>query len=465
MEVKNIILLVEIFFLLLSIISLSLICVIYSQTNDTSYSYLNSISDNWNNGIVTVVSTSNRGVQCINKNSLINDLWPGTVEGCFLFELERNGCDSDSSSNSVVPALPEMPYYVWRNTTLCSERIPSTYLDLTISENENKCPNNMRSCGIVDSLNNVMCVPLATPCPYNYMQIIPDGQPLPAGFNYTIIPLYGANLILSNQNTKGKLIVDLMLNEDIPCADSNFKSYSGIPFLLEKFYYKRTCERPLGIEKYDQEFELKDSYSYYSTYNENKIITSLNNLPNFNFYATNLMLSNRTMKLYTKSYIGMKPDCIDRIKKQKLSIDLILNLKDIYNQTYDSNNILRYSVIFGSIGVGFVLIYQFVAMCCHLKGGCDNNCNILRILILSIIHLFIMVIFIISCIMVSKYSSIEITYEFLIDFNCLDSNLSYVMSKTRDEIRSIFSISIATLVISTLNFIVMLSSWVLCYLK
>jgi hypothetical protein len=461
MELNKLIFLVEIFLVVSGIITLSLSCVMYVQTGNTSFSFFRSISKNWNNGVVIGVTKGINGLQCYNKNPFINDKWPGTVKGCFYSTVRRAGC---GKYGSTVPSIPAMPYYVWRNTTLCSERIPATYLDLTIAENENSCPNNMRSCGIIDTLNNVMCVPLTTPCPYNYMQIIPKGQPMPSGFNYSMISMNEATLVLSNQNTKGKLIIDLMINEDTPCADSYFKSYLGSLYILENFYERSTCEGTLGTLQYDQDFELKDSYSYYSTYNENNILTNLNNIPTFNTYGFALQSSTRTMKLYAKTYVGIKPQCLNMIKQQNLSVDMMVDLTDMYNDTSDSNTVLLYSVIFGSIGVGFMVFYEIILLCIAAKDGCDNDSSLMRISLMIIPQMFCMVMFVIACIIVSRYSGIANTYEFLIDYNCVDSNLLKAMIDARSSLSTISSVSIACLIFSLLNLIIMLSSWVICYL-
>lgn len=464
MEAGMCIFLTEIFLVISGIITLSLTCVMYAQTGSIHLHFLKSISNNWNNGVVIRVTQEVNGRRCNNQNPFINDVWPGTVKGCFSSassNVRREGC---GKYGSTVPAIQEMPYYVWRNTTLCSERVPATYLDLTIAENESGCPKSMRSCGIIDTLNNIMCVPLVTPCPYNYMQIITKDQPMPTGFIYTSIPLNEATLILSNQNTKGKIIIDLLINEGTPCADSFYKSYLGGPYILENFYEKSTCQGSLGSLQFDQDFELKDSYSYYSVYNENNIITNLNNIPTFNIYGMSLASSSRTMKLYAKTYVGIKPQCINMIKQQNLTTDMMMDLADMQNETFDSDAVLIYAVIFGSIGIGILLFFESILICQTVSSGLSNQNLGARIFFIAIPQLFCMVMFIIACVIVARYSGLANTYEFLIDYDCVDSNLLNAMINSKNSINSISSISIACLVISTLNLIITLCSWVVCYL-
>jgi hypothetical protein len=457
MEYSKFLFSIEILLIILNIISLILVLLLYVQSRDTAYkvTFLKGISENWNLGAPTQVTKGVNGFQCPSQNPFVNDKWPGTVDGCGPTTIKRVRC---GKYGTTIPAIPEMPYYIWRNTTLCSERIPATYLDLTIADSKQNCPSNMRSCGIIDTMNNVMCVPFSTPCPYNYMQILPKDQSIKLSFNYTLIPMNQANLVLSNENTSGKIIIDLLVNDGPPCADSSYKNYLVQPYILEKYYDRSTCDHALGSLVYDKDYELKDDYSYFSIYSENNIFVRLSNVPNFNNYFEALKFSSRTMKLYAKNYIGIKSQCNAMIKEQNLSVNLMLDLSNIHSNLNGSDETILYAVIFGAIGVAVYLLYEGIVMCVLCAEPCEEKEYTMRNLIMIVPQLFCFVMLVIACIMVAKFTGLANTYEFLIDNNCVDQNLFDAMVEVRNSIRSICSLSIICLIICSLNLIVFISS-------
>jgi hypothetical protein len=303
---------IEILLLATGIIALSLTIALYIKIQTSSFSYFKRLAENWNSGVVHNISRTTLLSCPSTQKSLIIDQWPGTVKGCVksLNSIRQGGCGKYGTG---IPALDPIPYTKWRGVSLCSDRASSSYLDLTVVPSENMCPEGLRSCGIIDTLNNVMCVPTATPCPYNYMKIIPFGQALPTEFNYTSFTLKDATLVLSNENIKGKILVDLTVSEDIPCADPLYKNNNYPPFILEKFYFRSRCDNSLGSKQYDTEYEHKDSYSYYNVYSENGVIVFLNYLPTFPEYGQILERSNRQLRLYSKNYVGITPSCFNKI--------------------------------------------------------------------------------------------------------------------------------------------------------
>jgi hypothetical protein len=344
-----------------------------------------------------------------------------------------------------------MPYNIWRGVPLCSTRVQASYLDLSIAANESSCPNSQRSCGIIDTLNNVMCVPISTPCPYNYMEVIPKGQPLPSGFQYTSVALNDATLVISNINTKGKLLVETNINEGTPCADPAYKNYLMPPFILETYYENNQCVDQLNGQTYDLSYDLKDSYSFYNLYSENGILIYLNALPGFITYSQSFISSNRKMKMFSRNYIGINTTCFNKLKELGIGAELLVSLKNINLETYSAASTLIFAVIFGGIGYGlifFYFVFSFISLCC------DKDCDTkMRIILIFLPELFMLVIFIISCVILGQYNGIGNTQQVLIDYNCLDSDLLSIVNSSVQNTNVVWASSIIALVSGLLNFI------------
>jgi hypothetical protein len=460
MEAKNMMLIIKIIVCILGIITFSLTVTLYVKTGNLNFSIFKSMAQNWNYGAVSKVSQGTALFCPDFQSTLITEKWPGTDKGCFkTILIARSVC---GKTGITVPPIEPISYTVWRGVPLCTERVPAKYLDLTVAENENECPKEMRSCGLIDTLNNVMCVPSSTPCPHNYMEIILDGQPLPTGFNFTIIPMKGTNMILSNTNTKGKIIVDMILSEDIPCADPYDKNYIYPPYILEKYFERSKCNSNIGNKTFDTDYEVKDIYPYYNVYSENNILSLLKLIPDFLPYSTALQASERQMRLYSKNYMGIKAQCIKEIKALNITNQLLFDMTDMQDKTEGSQNVLLYSVIFGGVGLGVMLIYDATFLILSCIGGCDNGMSIAKFVSISILPEFLkFLMFIVACIIVSRYCGLTNTYEFLLDNNCVDANMIDFMQSTKDGIASVQAMAIVTLISGLINFLISVGSIVL----
>ena len=136
-------------------------------------SFLTDLAGNWNNGpIINVYSATSCNYR---DEAFISDYWPGTITGC----LNANTINNRPCGKygSLIAAQPALPYTKWRGTYLCASRVQATYLDLSLASDSNSCQSGKRSCGKIDTFNNVMYVPNQTPCPLNYLEFIPTGQP------------------------------------------------------------------------------------------------------------------------------------------------------------------------------------------------------------------------------------------------------------------------------------------------
>ena len=435
----------ELSYIFLTVISTTLMIVAYCICNNTNTIYLASVANNWNTGVL--IDTTNSVTQCSANgySTFISKPWPGTVTGCYSGSFYRGAC-SKKSYGTTYGALPHMAYRYWRGQPLCSTRVAASYLDLNIVDNENSCPLNYRSCGKIDTSGNFMCVPVATPCPMNYFKVIPSGQPLPSGFNYTSINLSGATLITSNSNVKGDLLVELDLSEGPPCADPNYKNYLSAPFILELFYGYDKCYTSVFSNVYDPYFQQADEYSYYNAYAENGVIQVMNTLPTFSSYSFLLQTSQRTLKLYYRNYIGVKPSCLKYIQQNvNLGKDIITDLSQIYSNSGSVQTALQYGLIFGAVSTGSLFIMIITNLC---SGMGSLKRRFVLYLTSSFLHIAV---FITSCISVAKLSGLSFKFQVLTDMNCVDQALTQMITGGISNSGLTNAFSIAALVTSLLT--------------
>jgi hypothetical protein len=205
------------------------------------------------------------------------------------------------------------------------------YFNLTIAANPTDCPENHKTCGRIDTLNNVLCLPIDETCPINFFEIIQKHQPMPKGFNYSTIELNNATIVYSNNNFEGDVLVYLKVEEGLPCANGYYKNYAYPPFIAEKYYDRYKCLKGIWPNLIDSTYQLKDVYSYYKLYKENGILSLLDEFSGFKNYSTNLELSNRNMHLFSKKYVGIRSNLHKKIRESFLAPDFLKYINEMHD--------------------------------------------------------------------------------------------------------------------------------------
>ena len=88
-----------------------------------------------------------------------------------------------------------MPYTYFRGANICTKRMNFNYFYLEILKKESQC--RQKSCGIIDSLGNYLCVDKNTQCPYNSLEVVPNNSTLPTDYTYNKISLKDADMLLA----------------------------------------------------------------------------------------------------------------------------------------------------------------------------------------------------------------------------------------------------------------------------
>jgi len=430
-----------------------LLCFVFSlisyiNISSSDYFYITGISRNWAYGPISEVEASSYDCNS-DKVSLINDFWEGTVQGCVCSAIINDGlyrgiCNRKSYGCSGVFPNSPMPYKIWKSTHFCSKRGPS-YLDLKIAKTESECGSNYKSCGIIDSLNQVLCYPDNVKCPYNYVNALEPNDSIPTDRKYDVVNI-GFNgqegkFIFSNENTRGKIINQFSIDDDVPCVSPDYKHLSYIPYYLEKSYDKGKCTNDIGGELYDNSYTKLDSESYSRLYHENQIMGILMSLPQFQKYN---YLNNQT-SLFYKNYIGIDRKCISRLLGGKTSSEIFQEFSEMEKIIISSSTLALVGLICSCIGI-FVII---ILACIFCTGGPDG----MKAFYIVAFIFFTLPAFIISAILIRKTNAINYDLGIIADPTCSDKITSSAVNFFSSKISSGVSMATGYLVCSIIGII------------
>ena len=245
--------------------------------------------------------------------------WEGTKIGCECRGVVDEGeCSEDQKNIRCKPVYPYRPkeYYYYREKIFSGKRYKS-YDDLIknnlIIQKQNNCPIGMKKCGIIDSLDNILCMNKYDDCPINDI-IINSIEKIE---NYTNIAL-NDNLFFhyTNKMVNKKIVSDLFVFKGKPCYNSqehNWEKY----FPLE---YESKCitNKTENDERYGESL---DSYNQSLFYYENYIDPY--------FFGENSVnkqeLVNSKVDLFYRNFIGYNFECL---KDNKVD-DILSELKEL----------------------------------------------------------------------------------------------------------------------------------------
>jgi hypothetical protein len=443
-----------VFYLIATILMFVFLSITYVNVSNSQYSYMHSIGENWQRGLIMDVNSDK--VFCSgNSKPLITDPWQGTEAGCyctFSFSLygplRRDSCrrsrDNYSFCSSVAPIAP-IDYKVWRGVPLCANRLPLSYLDFKIANSPSDCGIIMKSCGIIDSLNNVLCVPLGAKCPVNYVKVLPTNKASQLSFNHTAFNLTGGDqIVFSNEAPEGDIYSEFLISQGQPCSDPSRKNFQDLPYLLDPYYSKGDCSVPVGNYTYDYRYKLIDSYNSTNLLKENNILPLVKSLPSYPIE------SDFKANLFARNYIGLNPLCLDELRFTG-KIDLILyNLLETKDYMMRVENLSLAAIITGIFLLLFVIFTTVILLCCKFD---DSE---LRGALLFYIAPFILslAVFIISIIVALNLNGYVSQTDVLTRKECVDDITFQAANNFEDNIKVAYSLSITSCTISGILFVV-----------
>lgn len=454
MSKKTVSVISDIVYVISTTIFFIILIITYSKISGSDYAYMYSIGANWGSGPISSFNTT--GDMCgAGESPLISESWPGTVEGCYcrvsfgIYGPLRIGQCRRKRDNFIfcsnVHEVSAIPYSIWRGKTFCGERATTTYLDMNIATSEKECPKNTRSCGIVDSLNNVMCVPLNAPCPMNFIKTLPSGAQIPTDMQYSVLDLNGEQMLVSNQDTTGKILNEFIVSDAQPCANPGYKNYVVPAYKLDPYYGKDKCNDKIGNYTYDNRYYEVDTYNSYKLMKENNIIPVIINLPLY----PNQMSQQHEVYLYARNYIGLNPVCLKEIQQNGNSINLINDLYDIDSNISAAVTLSLISMIIGIFMFALALFF-FIFAC--IIGFQDDYLRKMKIIWYILPLIFTVICLILCSIVVTKTNNYHGDISYLTRKDCVD-DITYQAANSFNNnvgVAKILSIiSVALLVLLT----------------
>ena len=296
---------------------------------DLEFGYITNISSKASNSEIDSKES--------NSDDFVFDKWQGTNDGCGKKEgdkptvkiLEKGKeCEKDEEYLERIPPIEINNYKGF----ILNMQTPSyiSYYDLlndgSIIKKNEKCPENKKSCGYIDTKQNILCLDKNKECPINYIKI--DKTP-PEGISNikTIAGKKEINIYFSNnpyENGEGTPFIQVAfkIGEDELCTIPSLY-YSNINlFKLDAFIkdYANKC----SLKDYTQDYtKILGNYYYsldtidnYELYEDNKIIERIKNSKLVTYGYDVEKYRNNKLHLYVRTHYGYDKDCLENRNKK-----------------------------------------------------------------------------------------------------------------------------------------------------
>ena len=261
-------------------------------------------------------------------NKIIFDVWRGTVEGCNCIGIElpestcknqicRRECRQGETKGGCTKIDPIAPVSItnWKGKEFISTVLDSSYNYSSLLRNSVKkgeeCQKGYKKCGILDSMNNIMCLKEDQTCPINLL-FVTDMASLPTKYsNYTFKRVFfedGKILHFTNQAVDQYIVTDFRLSDSQVCINSDEYNSPYSNYILD-FYQYYGCKTNYSNIQYNTNYNKLDTIVQYNLYDKNHILTKLMQLPEYNIENLNKQKTN----LYMKNYIGFDKDYFSKI--------------------------------------------------------------------------------------------------------------------------------------------------------
>lgn len=242
----------------------------------------------------------------IGTADIINYEWPGTKEGCIC--TSSNGksevligvCSSDQLAKGCkkLESIGAISANKWKRHYLCASAIKlKPYFELNKVTQAEGCNYRHQSCGIIDTLGNILCIPDNESCPINSISFKNN------------VEAHDVRIDTSNKNYNGKIFTNFIVAEERLCVNHNEKSFIEKDHILilkdENSLCKTYSTNEDGTINYEDMNYIKlDSYSKKEFYEHNDIDKVISNIPGYNIDQISA-----NVNLYASVYPAWKKAC------------------------------------------------------------------------------------------------------------------------------------------------------------
>lgn len=396
------------------------------------------------------------------ETKVILGVWDGTKEGC-----ECNGiiyqqsCSDKQIENNCILLYenPPLNYTVFNSSFLCAKRMKIKYKELLktnkIISSEETCPQNYKLCGVLDTLDRLLCVKDDETCPINtdtlrfqIFNLFNRNETLSTSYHYLNYNLD------SNNKTIPHLISSIKIIQFKPCINPNEKFWD-YHYILEP--EEQRCQTEIKGNSYDNRYiKLTDlPISKLELYNENLITEKLKDIKDISLNR----IKNDPINLFSKNFLGFD---IKDLENSDFNCD------EIIDKMEEINNCFFAEFIYSTIAFGSLILFLIF---CLIKGiECEKGAIKLELDIENIKGCFYYLFGISTCaspliylIIFSIIFNNLRSIESMLRFEIVDKNISELIENLIDQSSFNYKFSLAMVIISTINitlFIVALCSFI-----
>ena len=259
--------------------------------------------------------------------------WPGTQSGSYKDgTLHTRRCRRREYRCTNVSSTSSVTIKKWKGKTFSTNTsISFDYLFNNTVPFGEECPAGKKKCGLLDTMNNVLCLDEKEQCPINLM-LFSNSPEKPEEYNYTFgkIALNDMTYLhYTNQAVDKHIITShFTLSDDKVCAKPENYNSPYVHSVLDN--YKYGCTEINGT-LFHPFYEKLDTVLKYNLYEENGIISKVSSVKGYpiSYFKT------QYTSLYYSPFIGYDkkclanyPDSFNKVERQK-SKQKVINILEI----------------------------------------------------------------------------------------------------------------------------------------
>ena len=366
------------------------------------------------------------------EEKLILGKWDGTIDGCecegIIYKEICSETKIQSGCKNIFANEP-INYTIFHSNFICVKRTKLNYRDYLNSNqvfsNKKECPDDLKSCGILDTYGRKLCVQKEEACPINTFTI----ENRNSTFNES-----GAI-----SNNEGILIATFNLFQYLPCINSSEKFWNYYYYLEPE---NKRCKTQINGKFYDERYVKIDNYSInkFELYNDNSIIKLLTKIKEEELNK----IKSEEIYLFGRNFFGFDLN--------NYNYDTLISKQNLSNNCNFANLIFNF-IIFGSAIATFILFFVKELGPEWLKLKVDELRNFswgIAVYFFFLSHIFILII---NSILLN--SAIKI--KNILDIKT-DEIFNELLKKLIDDISINFKFSLIIVIITPFILIIFISS-------
>ncbi len=429
------------------------ISIIYFELPSFSISFLDELIENLQSTPLFTLKTSS----C--SNALELGYWGGIQSGCDCLgksdshkkyskknKIDKGSCSHQDKGCKDISSISKVSLQIYEGIRFCFNEDSSIvkhgykyYLDNSVPFNS-KCKEGYKQCGILDTLNQILCLKENESCPINDFYIDSNEKSNP---EYKVIPLKNNKYLhYTNSRINNSILIKLKLSENNePCINPGEYSWN---YHYELEPSSSRCQKSFLNSTVDYRYKFIDSTNKYDIYKDNGIIDKTDHLPRYN----RTIIQNENLNLYHRTYLGFEKQCLndfsfeylDSIKGKISTSRICIAIEILYLFSHFFGillMILDHSRIKNILSEIICLRFVYI----WIKDSEENYIIFLNInLLFSDLFIFILNLIIFVSLMNVK-----------IKFECGDEIINGIISKMKKSVGTSFVVSIIILIITIIE--------------